>query len=97
MSRVFVDADTAQWVHADTGNQIGTWEVRNQEPHRSAIEKRAGKSTVHMGYSERIAGPGTAPGTVDDYGDSDAPVPPENFMKAEEEYVDEILRSGNYA
>lgn len=91
MARVYLDPDTNEWVHADTGARIDAWAIRNQEPHKSAVEKLAGPSTIHTPYSERIAGPNTTPGTVDDPGEGDTPIPPENYTKAEEEYVEKLL------
>jgi hypothetical protein len=100
MARVFVDPDTAQWVHADTGNRIGTWEVRNQEPHHSEILRRCGNTGINTKYgnSERIAGDYTLPGTIDPgQRTGQTPIVPENFTAVEEQYVEELLAQANYA
>lgn len=95
MSRVYLDVDTNQWVHADTGNRIGAWDVRNTEPHRSEVAKRGG-GPAHLYGAERIAGDVTEPGTVGHQEKVEVPIPPSN-PQAEEEYVEEILSQANYA
>ena len=95
MARVYLDAEKDQWVHADTGNRIGAWDVRNTEPHRSELERRGAlEAHIPSKNAERIAGPGTEPGTVDPNAGT-VPIPPNN-PAAEEEYVEEILRTMNY-
>ena len=96
MSRVYYEPENDMWVHADTGNKIRAWDVRNTEPHRSEIAKRGGGlGTMHSKNAERIAGDVTEPGTVES-NPGEVPIPPTN-PRAEEEYVEEILSEGNYA
>jgi hypothetical protein len=96
MSRVYLDAEKNQWVHADTGNRIGAWEVRNTEPHKTEVEKRGGGiGQLPTKNVDRISGDVTLPGTVQS-NPGMAPIPATN-PAAEEEYVEEILSEANYA
>jgi hypothetical protein len=95
MSRVYYDPDNDQWVHADTGNRISAWEVRNTEPHASEIAKRGGSSTMFSKNASRVEGNFSEPGTVQE-NEGLVPIPPTN-PHAEEEYVEEILTHTNYA
>lgn len=96
MSRVYYEPESDMWVHADTGNKIRSWDVRNTEPHRSELIKRGGgPGALPSKNASRISGPGTEIGTVDS-NEGTVPIPPTN-PNAEEEYVDEILAEANYA
>jgi hypothetical protein len=95
MSRVYLDAEKNQWVHADTGNRIDAWQVRNQEPHRSELEKRGAiTGKLYSRNATRIAGDVSEPGTVGP-NPGEVPIPPTNSA-AEEEYIEEILSEANY-
>jgi hypothetical protein len=96
-TRVYYDPDTDMWIHADTGFKIRAWDVRNTEPHASEIKKRQGRTSLNLGYGERIAGAVTSQEgrrTVDE--PEEVPIPPSN-PQAEEDYVNEILSQANYA
>lgn len=99
MARVLIDSDTGNWVHADTGNQISAWAVRNTEPHASELKRRiGGHDTLTPGYGERIAGDVT---DQDGRRSIDQPmevpiVPTVDATRAEEQYVEEILAVQNY-